>query len=155
WRFDSRGGCTDQPYDDVARPSGFKLRLSIKAYPVAAKAGLLWAYLGPGSPPLVPTWEPFTWDNVYTEVVFAKLPCHWLQCQENSIDPVHYEWLHVNWPLTMTGPGAMERAQRSLRALVGNPMDGRHRAPKHVRIGFDEFEYGFIYRRLLEGQSEN
>ena len=28
------------------------------------------------------------------------------------------------------------------------------RPPTHLKIGFDEFEYGFAYRRVLEGQSE-
>ena len=27
--------------------------------------------------------------------------------------------------------------------------------PTHLKIGFDEFEYGFTYRRVLEGQSED
>src|SRR5262249_55428176 len=61
--------------------------------------------------------------------------CNWFQCQENSIDPVHFEWLHGNW-------------SRSLRGLPGS------RGPTHLRIGFDEFEYGFTYRRILAGQSE-
>ena len=38
------------------------------------------------------------------------------------------------------------------RALAG--ADGQ-RSPTHLKIGFDEFEYGFIYRRVLEGQSEH
>ena len=69
----------------------------IKAYPVEAKAGLLWAYLGPPPAPLVPDWEPFTWSNGFVQIVFTEIPCNWFQCQENSIDPVHFEWLHGNW----------------------------------------------------------
>ncbi len=52
-----------------------------------------------------------------------------------SIDPVHFEWLHGNW-------------SRALRGIEGQ------RPPTHLRIAFDEFEYGFAYRRILEGQSE-
>src|SRR6266536_4328168 len=37
---------------------------------------------------------------------------------------------------------------RALRGIEGE------RPPAHLRIAFDEFEYGFAYRRILEGQSE-
>jgi len=136
WLWDHTGRCLQQPFEEIAHPEAkFKDRVRIKAYPVEAKAGLLWAYLGPPPAPLVPTWEPFTWGNGFVQIVFAEVPCNWFQCQENSIDPVHFEWLHSNWA----------------RALSG--ADGQ-RSPTHLRVGFDEFEYGFTYRRILEGQSE-
>src|SRR5262249_37367122 len=65
--------------------------------------------------------------------VFAEIPCNWFQGQENSIDPVHFEWLHSNW----------SAAQR------GGP-----RGPRHLRIGFGEFEWGFVYRRVREDTTE-
>jgi len=135
WLWDHTGRCLQQPFEETAHPEArFKDRVRIKAYPVEAKAGLLWAYLGPPPAPLVPTWEPFTWSNGFVQIVFAEVPCNWFQCQENSIDPVHFEWLHSNWS----------------RALGG--ADGR--SPRHLKVGFEEFEYGFTYRRILEGQSE-
>jgi 5,5'-dehydrodivanillate O-demethylase len=82
----------------------------------------------------VPAWEPFTWQNGFVQIVFAEIPCNWLQCQENSIDPVHFEWLHGHWGRTLRGQGPTP--------------------PAHLQVGFDEFEYGFVYRRILEGQSE-
>ena len=57
----------------------------------------LWAYLGPQPAPLVPNCEPFMWKNGFVQIVFSTIPCNWLQCQENSIDPVHFEWMHRNW----------------------------------------------------------
>jgi len=136
WLWDRAGRCLEQPFEQIAHPEArFKDRVRIKAYPVEAKAGLVWAYLGPQPAPLVPTWEPFTWRNGFIQIVFAQIPCNWFQCQENSIDPVHFEWLHGNWS----------------RALKGIEGEG---PPAHLRIAFDEFEYGFAYRRILEGQSE-
>jgi len=138
WAFDETGRCTHQPFEEIAHPDArFKERIQIKAYPVEAKAGLLWAYMGPEPAPLVPTWEPFTWKNGFVQVVLSEIPCNWFQCQENSIDPVHFEWLHTNW-------------SRVLRGQTDGPAP-----PTHLRIGFDEFEYGFTYRRILEGQSED
>ena len=136
WLWEHTGRCLQQPFEELAHPEArFKDRVRIKAYPVEAKAGLLWAYLGPPPVPLVPTWEPFTWKNGFVQIVFAEVPCNWFQGQENSIDPVHFEWLHSNWA----------------RALSG--ADGE-RSPTHLKVGFEEFEYGFTYRRVLEGQSE-
>jgi 5,5'-dehydrodivanillate O-demethylase len=85
----------------------------------------------------VPTWEPFTWKNGFVQIVFAEVPCNWFQCQENSIDPVHFEWMHDNW-------GIMR-----LRGKEG-PY-----APAHLKLRFDEFEYGFQYKRVREGSDES
>jgi 5,5'-dehydrodivanillate O-demethylase len=136
WLWDRAGKCLEQPFEEIAHPEArFKDRVRITAYAVEAKAGLLWAYLGPEPAPLVPTWEPFTWKNGFVQIVFSEVPCNWFQCQENSIDPVHFEWLHGNW-------------SRALRADQGA------KPPRHLQIAFDEFEFGFAYRRILEGQSD-
>ena len=137
WRFDETGRCIEQPYDDIAAPDArFKDKVRIKSYPVAVRAGLIWAYLGPEPAPLVPNWEPFTWKNGFRQIVFAEVPCNWFQCQENSIDPVHFEWMHMNWNVRLRG----ELGPYS---------------PKHLKVEFDEFEYGFVYRRIREGMMQS
>jgi 5,5'-dehydrodivanillate O-demethylase oxygenase subunit len=137
WRFDASGACLEQPFDDIDAPEiRFRDQIRIKAYRVQALAGLLWAYLGPEPAPLVPNWEPFTWLNGFVQVVFSEVPCNWFQCQENSIDPVHFEWMHDNWGSRLRG---------------GN---GAY-ASRHLKLGFDEFEYGLVYRRVREGGDTN
>jgi 5,5'-dehydrodivanillate O-demethylase len=137
WLFDEQGRCMEQPYEDVAEPEArFRDKVRVKAYPVEVRAGLIWAYLGPQPAPLVPNWEPFTWQNGFVQIVFADVPCNWFQCQENSIDPLHFEWMHMNWSVR-------------LRNQLG-PYSARH-----LRLEFDEFDYGFVYRRLREGMSES
>ena len=104
WLYDHSGRCTGQPYEEMADPaSTYKERIRLKAYRVAPRAGLLWAYLGPDPAPLVPNWEPFTWANGFVQIVFSVVPCNWFQCQENSIDPVHFEWMHDNWSVRLKG----------------------------------------------------
>src|SRR5262249_61983449 len=94
----------EQPFDDIANPgTRLKEQCSVKAYPVRPLGGLLWAYMGPDPAPELPVWEPFTWKNGFVEVVGCDVPCNWLQCQENSIDPVHFEWMHDTWPSRMKG----------------------------------------------------
>jgi 5,5'-dehydrodivanillate O-demethylase len=98
WLFNEAGRCVEQPYNDVsAKDARFKDKVRIKSYPVQSNAGLIWAYLGPEPRPLVPNWEPFKWKNGFRQIVFAEVPCNWFQAQENSIDPVHFEWMHMNW----------------------------------------------------------
>ncbi|HEY3688104.1 MAG TPA: aromatic ring-hydroxylating dioxygenase subunit alpha [Streptosporangiaceae bacterium] len=136
WLFDHTGRCLHQPFEETTHPEGrFKDKVRIKSYPVAEKAGLLWAYMGPEPAPQLPDWDRF-YDRGYKQVAISHVPCNWFQGQENSIDPVHFEWLHDNW-------------SRELRGEFG------YRAPAHQRLGFDEFDYGFVYRRVREGTTED
>lgn len=136
WLYDETGQCIHQPFDDVAYPDArFKDKIKLQAYPVEARGGLLWVYMGPGPAPLVPDWDMYHRDGMI-QLVFTETPCNWVQCQENSIDPVHFEWLHGYWSYDLAG-------------RTGQP------APRHLRVGFDEFEYGFVYRRVQEGMTED
>jgi 5,5'-dehydrodivanillate O-demethylase len=136
WKFDARGACIEQPYEDIANP-GRQSRhgCAVAGYPVRELAGLLWAYMGPQPAPELPVWEPFTYENGFREIVTADIPCNWFQCQENSIDPVHFEWMHENWSAQRRG--------------------GNASAPRHLKLRFDEFEHGFVYRRIREGLDES
>jgi 5,5'-dehydrodivanillate O-demethylase len=137
WNFDESGACTEQPFEDIANPDArYRDKVKITAYPVEEKAGMLWAYLGPLPAPLVPNYEPFGWKNGYCQIVISEVPCNWLQGQENSIDPVHFEWMHRNWSVRLRG-------------------DTGPYAPKHTKLGFDEFEHGFTYKRVTEDTDEN
>ncbi|MGA2393887.1 MAG: aromatic ring-hydroxylating dioxygenase subunit alpha [Candidatus Lustribacter sp.] len=137
WLFDQAGNCLEQPFEDVANPDAdFKAKIHIRSYPVETKGGLVWAYMGPQPAPLLPDWEPFSWPNGFVQIITSTIPCNWLQCQENSIDPVHFEWMHRNWSVRLKGGTG--------------PYGGRH-----TRIDFKEFEYGFTYHRLIEGMPDD
>lgn len=129
WLFKEDGSCISQPYEDTAAPQlKFKEKITLKSYPVKVNGGLIWAYMGPLPAPELPNFEPFTWSNGFRQIAMAEVPCNWLQCQENSIDPVHFEWMHMNWGRRLESP------------------DSEH-GPAHKRVAFDEFELGFLYRR--------
>lgn len=137
WLFGADGACLEQPYEDTANPQGrYRERVRIKAYPVRPLAGLLWAYLGPAPAPEIPCWEPFTWRNGFVQVVLSEIPCNWLQGQENSIDPIHFEWMHANWSVRLRGK------------------EGPY-APRHLRIDFREFDFGYTYNRIREDTDES
>jgi 5,5'-dehydrodivanillate O-demethylase oxygenase subunit len=137
WLYDNDGSTLEQPFEDIANPEAhYRDKVRVKAYPIEAKAGLLWAYLGPQPAPLVPNYEPFLWENGFAQIVISEVPCNWFQGQENSIDPVHFEWMHRNWSIRLrgeTGPYA----------------------PRHLKIAFDEFEWGHTYRRVTEDAGED
>jgi 5,5'-dehydrodivanillate O-demethylase len=136
WLMDQTGACIEQPYEDTANLRPAKDNCRINAYPVRELAGLLWAYMGPQPVPELPVWEPFIWGNGFREIVLADVPCNWFQCQENSCDPVHFEWMHDNMSNRLRG-------------------DNENAAAKHLKLKFEEFEHGFIYRRVREGQPED
>jgi 5,5'-dehydrodivanillate O-demethylase oxygenase subunit len=138
WLWDEGGNCAHQPFEEISHPDArFKDRVKIKAYPVEAKAGLLWAYMGPpDKKPLVPNYEPFLRTNGFVQIVLADVPCNWFQCHENTIDPVHFEWLHDTWSRILRGQTNGEKP------------------PTHLKLNFVEFEHGFQYQRVREGQSE-
>ena len=116
WMMDETGQCIEQPFEETVHPDGrFKEKVKIAGYPVEELGGLLFAYMGPQPAPLLPRWEQLTWDNAVREICISELPCNWLQCQENSIDPVHFEWLHSNW----------SRRQQGVDEA----------APSHVKVG--------------------
>jgi 5,5'-dehydrodivanillate O-demethylase len=92
WLYAADGRCLDTPLE--AQDSSFRDRLRIKAYPVQEMGGLVFAYMGPQPAPLLPPWDLFVWPNAVRQVGIAHLNCNWLQCQENTGDPLHGVWLH-------------------------------------------------------------
>jgi len=134
WLFGADGEVIEQPWEDTALPQR-KEQLRIKSYPVKEMGGLLWAYFGPAPAPELPRFEPFVWGKGFAQIVMSELPCNWLQGQENSIDPIHFEWMHANWS---------QRLRGDLGAY----------GPKHLKIDFREFEYGYTYNRVREDTDE-
>lgn len=136
WQFATDGRCIEQPFEDAVDPEQrLRRHACLPAGQVRALGGLLWVYIGPSPAPELPDWEPFHWPNGFVQIVFSEVPCNWLQTQENSIDPVHFEWMHANWSRRQAG-------------RLG-PY-----APRHLKLAFDEFEHGFIYRRISEDTDE-
>ena len=157
WMYDATGQCIEQPFEETVNPEAhFKERVKLLGYPVQELGGLVFAYLGPQPAPLLPRWGPLVWENAVRDIVSILLPCNWLQCQENSLDPVHTEWLHGYY-----GTFIREQMEAGEHAEQGDidgprqPIDPRQfKRPKHLKIGFDVFKYGVIKRRVVEGSTE-
>jgi 5,5'-dehydrodivanillate O-demethylase len=149
WLYNEKGQCLEQPAE--APDSTFKERIKLPAYPVQELGGLIWAYLGPEPAPLLPRWDLLVWDDVARDIGFAVIPCNWLQCQENSLDPVHVEWLH-DWLQRY----ANERLGRADYAgMYWTNVGVSVAAIRNLKIGFELFEHGIIKRRVVTGTDEN
>ena len=148
WMYDSTGQCIEQPFEETVNPEArFKDRVKLVGYPVQEAGGLVFAYLGPEPAPLLPHWAPLMWDNTVHDIAFTVLPCNWLQCQENSLDPVHTEWLHGYYGSYM---------RNRLKAETGETDETPLPVPQnpHQKIRFREFKYGIIKNRMLAGADE-
>ena len=110
--------------------------------------GLLFTYMGPEPAPLLPNYDILVEPkNVWREAFIAELPCNWLQCMENSLDPVHLEWCHGYW-------GLYQEAQKAKK--LGKEPEIFPTIPKaHKKIGFDITNYGVIKRRLVGDETED
>jgi len=134
WTYDTEGHVVDMPFEPACLP------LKIPSYPVQELGGLVFAYMGPGPAPLLPRYDLFVRDDIDRNIEITPLPCSWLNCMDNSLDPIHFEHLHGvfgNYVMKKLGrPPAMNPA-------------------RHVKIDFDIFEYGIVKRRLVEGDPED
>jgi len=144
WTYDATGQCIAQPAESPE--NNFKERVKLLSYPVEELGGLIWAYLGPSPAPLIPHWAPLVEENAYRQIGVTEIPCNWLQCQENSMDSVHVEYLHGHlWEYVL------ERLQIDDPAKI---QQMRRMSGHHVKVRFEPFEYGFRKYRLLEGEDE-
>jgi len=141
WLFDETGACLEMPYEEAEDPSGsFREKVSIASYSVEVLGGLVWGYLGPQPAPLLPRWDYLVMEGLQRDIAYSELPCNWLQCQENSLDPVHVEWLHGEF-------------SNFIEEQLGRPP--KRTRSKHTMIGFDRFDYGLIKRHGYEGSTED
>lgn len=139
WTFAADGRCVAMPAEPRQKPALLE-RCGARVYLAEELGGLIFAYLGPRPAPLLPRWDLLVWPDGLRDIGRALLPCNWLQIMENSVDPIHVEWLHgrhLSWS----------------RTRAGLPPPTHYR--KHqIKIGFDSFRWGIIKRRVLEGGSE-
>lgn len=136
WEYDGRGHCLTQP-NERDNPS-LREKVCATAYPVEEMGGLVWAYLGPEPRPLLPRFDGFVHEGTVRMLGRALLPVNWLQIMENSMDPIHTEWLHGHHYEFL-------KEQEGVKVAI---------SAHHEKIDFREFDFGLTKHRLLTGHSE-
>ena len=56
--------------------------------------GIVFAYMGPGKPPLLPAYEPFLAPPAHVLVTKIFHECNYFQANEGNLDPSHVSFLH-------------------------------------------------------------
>jgi 5,5'-dehydrodivanillate O-demethylase oxygenase subunit len=135
WLYDSSGRCLDTPGE--SDDEEFKGLLRIRGYSVQELGGLVWVYLGPDPAPLLPRWDVFVWEHAFRQIGATLLPCNWLQCMENAVDPMPDDLF----------ASALEHAS------MGRPTAdaGRRRFPL---VDFERYEHGILRRRLSDASQQ-
>ncbi|GLT11427.1 Rieske 2Fe-2S domain-containing protein [Sulfitobacter porphyrae] len=92
WHFNRNGQCVEQP----GEPEGSRMHEQIRttSYPVIEKNGIVFAYMGPGTPPAFPNFDCFRAPESHVFAFKGLWECNWLQAMEVGIDPAHASFLH-------------------------------------------------------------
>ena len=138
WLFNETGRCVEQPYDDIAAPEArFKDKVRIKSYPVAVSGrtdlGLPWPRACAARSEL---------GAVHLEERFP--PDRF--CRSSL------QLVSMPGKLDRSGPLRMDAHELGRASCAAN---SAHILPKHLKVDFEEFEYGFVYRRIREGMKES
>ena len=94
WKFALDGQCLETPNEPAE--SAFAAKICQTAYPCAERGGVIWAYMGPESPP--PPLPDLEWTLLPEGHVFISKrvqECNWFQAMEGGIDSSHLSFLHA------------------------------------------------------------
>jgi len=153
WHFDRTGQCVEQP----GEPEGSRMHEQIRStsYPVVEKNGIVWAYMGPGTPPTFPNFDCFRAPSTHVFAFKGLWQCNWLQALEVGIDPAHASFLHRF--LQDEDPADSYGKQfRDKAANTEIPMTKLLRDFPRPEINVDETDYGLrltALRHLGDGRT--
>jgi 5,5'-dehydrodivanillate O-demethylase len=122
WKFDGTGQCVEQPNEE--RSSAH--RMKIRTYPTQEYMGLIFAYLGEGSPPEFRRYPDLDRPGVIVTDPVEILPCSFWNRLDN--DHSHIPWVHR--------ATAVRKGRRDLLA--------------HRREVVEETPYGWMGTRSLK-----
>lgn len=90
WKYNGTGQCIQQPCE----PEPFAQKIRIDGYPVREYMGLIFAYLGEGEPPAMPSY-PHLEDGGHVLAWGLPWPFNYFQHLENAVDETHFSFLHA------------------------------------------------------------
>jgi 5,5'-dehydrodivanillate O-demethylase oxygenase subunit len=93
WKYDGSGQCVEQPAEDAA----FCHKVRINSYPTHEYVGLIFAYLGEGEAPPLPSLPEFEVPEYDTDIWYGVWPCNYFAQLDNAGDPLHTAFVHRQW----------------------------------------------------------
>lgn len=88
WRYDGAGRCVEQPNEEAP----FCDKVKLATHPAREYAGLIFAYLGDGSPPPLPRYPDLDQPGVIVADPPEVLPCSFWNRLDNDMG--HVPWVH-------------------------------------------------------------
>jgi phthalate 4,5-dioxygenase oxygenase subunit len=86
WLYDVTGQCLEMPLEPPE--NDFHAEIKHVAYPCAEQAGLVFAYLGPDEPPVIPAYEFLSAPDDHRRGTKYFQECNYLQGNEATLDPL-------------------------------------------------------------------
>lgn len=90
----TRQKMSDEPANHYPKIEDIVILPDKPRYPVAIKSGVVFAYMGPGTPPDMPNFDCFRAPDSHSFAFKGLWQCNWLQALEIGIDPAHASFLH-------------------------------------------------------------
>jgi phenylpropionate dioxygenase-like ring-hydroxylating dioxygenase large terminal subunit len=133
WLYDIDGRCLEQPAEPPE--SRYKDEIRHLAYPLIERAGLIFAYMGKGEPPMLPSYECFTATPEHRYLQKTYMECNYLQALEGDIDPAHLSYLHRFWQRRpLARKGTVPGSDKSAAVL--------HREDRRPRLESERTDFG-------------
>ena len=147
WLFDTEGKCLETP----AEPPESRIcsRVRQKAYPVQERSGIVFAFLGEGTPPAFPALDCFVAPDTHVFAFKGYLDCNWLQAVEVGVDPAHASFLHRFFE-DGSGDASYGRQFRALSADSELPMTTVLRRFPRPKIEVEQSEIGLRITALRD-----
>lgn len=146
WLYDRHGRCLEQPGEPVG--STFHERVRHVAYPCQEIADVIFAYLGPGEPPLLPAYEALTAPADHRWVTKYFNDCNYLQGNDGNADAAHVPVLHGFLP------GSELAMRQPKEAVAGSPSDAEGRVTM-LDIDAEETDFGIrIFHKQQGGRGD-
>ncbi|CAN5559892.1 aromatic ring-hydroxylating dioxygenase subunit alpha [soil metagenome] len=101
--FDSAGSCVKAPTNGSIPPGAV-----VRSYPVHARYGLVWIWMGDAAADAATIFEVEHWDDPAWGTTTGDdmvVDCNYLYITDNLLDPSHVAWVHVS---SFAGEGADE-----------------------------------------------
>jgi phenylpropionate dioxygenase-like ring-hydroxylating dioxygenase large terminal subunit len=135
WLYDVHGRCLETP----AEPEGSNLRLTIRhpAYPCQEAGGVIFAYMGPGEPPLLPAYEVLQATPERRVMTKYYHECNYLQGLEGNQDSSHVKYLH-RFLRTETGAKFLQAHPSENNTEFRTPERGKYYGPSEI----EETDFG-------------
>jgi phenylpropionate dioxygenase-like ring-hydroxylating dioxygenase large terminal subunit len=138
WLYDVAGTCLETP----AEPAGSHLKEFVRhrSYPCVEKGGVIFTYMGPGEPPLLPNYEVLSAPPDHRVTTKYLHECNYLQGLEGNMDNVHVQYLH-SFLRTESGARKLDEHPKDMteedrRTRGGPPRD--YSGP----VRFEETDFG-------------